>query len=175
MTHTLLPSFVRIARMSEAFPGELAALQPALKGLIPDETNFTEDSYDELFAVLTAALYYARDAELRHASANATGGNPKLVKLLTDEGSRDKDALLAERILDRIAPYVPPRTFLHTLQAMYANREAPFAEYHVAIARIIADLYRIVTGFEPGQHCPAALVRWASGPAGDAIYKELLG
>lgn len=163
----------RIARMDEEFPGLLAALKPALKGLIPDEVNFTEESYDELFAVLSAALYYVKDVELRKESANKSGGNPKLVKMLTDEGVKDKDAVLTEKILDRLAPYVAPKVFLETLATMHANKEPLFVEYHGAIERIMSDLYRIVTGFEPAEHCPEALVNWASGPNQGLLFDEL--
>jgi hypothetical protein len=163
----------RIARMDEEFPGLLAALKPALTGLIPDDTNFTEDSYDELFAVLAAALYYVKDINLRKESANQSGGNPKLVKMLTDEGAKDKDAVLTEKILDRLAPYVDPKVFLETLASIHANKDPLFVEYHGAVARIMSDLYRIVTGFEPDEHCPEALVSWASGPNSDLLYAEL--
>lgn len=168
-------SYGRIARMDEEFPGLLAALKPALKGLVPDDTNFTEDSYDELFIVLASALYYARDSKLRMASANASGGNPRLVGVLMDEGKKDKDALLVEKILDRLAPYVPVRVFLASLKTMHANKASPFLEYHGAIERIMADLFRIASGFKPAEHCPAALVQWASGPLRGAIYEELHG
>lgn len=163
----------RIARMDEEFPGLLAALRPALKGLVPDDTNFTEDSYDELFVILASALYYVKDAKLRKASANDSGGNPKLVSLLMDEGVKDKDAVLAEKILDRLAPYVPPKVFLASLATMHANKDPLFREYHGAIERIVADLYRIVTGFEPAEHCPPALALWAAGPSREQLYAEL--
>ena len=175
MTEASLPSYRRIARMDETFPGQLAALKPALLGLIPDDTNFTEESYDELFVILTAALYYVHDDKLRRDSANRSGGNPKLVKIMMDEGAKDKDAKLAEDLADRIAPYVPPKVMLHTLATMYANRATAFIEYHGAIARIMSDLYRIASGFEPAPACPKALVRWASGPAKTALYKEFFG
>ena len=142
---------------------------------MPDDVNFTEDSYDELFALLGAALYYARDAKLRKMSANKSGGNPKLVSILMDEGAKDKDAMLAERILDRIAPYVPPKVLLATLATMHANQTPEFREYHVAIQRIVSDLYRVVCGFEAAEHCPKALVRWASGPNRATIYAVLAG
>jgi hypothetical protein len=166
-------TFRRIARMDEEFPGLLAALKPALKGLIPDNTNFTEDSYDELLVILGSALYYVKDHKLRKASANDSGGNPKLVAVLMDEGERDKDAALVERVLDRLAPYVPPKVFMATLATMYANKEPLFREYHGAIERIVADLYRIVTGFEPAEKCPEALVAYASGPNRDIIRAVL--
>ena len=165
----------RIARMDEEFPGLLAALKPALKGLIPDDVNFTEDSYDELFVVLAAALYYVKDAKLRKASANKSGGNPKLVAVLMDEGVKDKDAVLTAKVLERLAPYVPPKVFVQTLATMYASTDPLFREYHGAIGRIMTDLYRIVTGFEPGEHCPEALVLWASGPSRELLYAELFG
>lgn len=167
--------FRRIARMDEDFPGQLATFKPALKGLVPDDINFTEDSYDELFVLLAAALYYARDAKLRKASANKSGGNPKLVSVLMDEGVKDKDAVLAERILDRIAPYAPPKVVIATLATMYADQRHEFREYHGAIQRIVADLFRIVSGFEPAEFCPKALVRWAAGPNRPAIYTALIG
>jgi hypothetical protein len=163
----------RIARMDEEFPGLLAALKPALKGLVPDDTNFTEDSYDELFVILASALYYVKDAKLRKASANASGGIPKLAAVLMDEGVKDKDAILVAKVLDRLAPYVPPKVFLNTLATMHANKDHLFAEYHGAIERIVADLYRIVTGFEAAEHCPEALVQWASGPSRELLYAEL--
>lgn len=166
-------SYRRIARMDETFPGQLAALKPALIGLVPDDTDFTEDSYDELFIVLASALYYARDAKLRMASANDSGGNPKLVSVLLDEGIKDKDAILVEKILDRLAPYVPVRVLLNSLKTMYANKSPPFREYHGAIERILADLFRISAGFKPGEHCPLSLVQWASGPLRASIYAEL--
>lgn len=166
-------SYRRIARLNEEFPGLLAALKPGLKGLVPDDSNFTEDSYDELFIALAAALYYVRDAKLRMASANKSGGNPRLVSVLMDEGVKDKDFILAEKLLDRIAPYVPVPVFLASLKTMHANRETPFREYHGAIERITADLFRISAGFRAGEHCPAALVTWASGPLRADIYREL--
>jgi hypothetical protein len=175
MSDASLPSYRRIARMDEAFPGQLVALKPALAGLVPDEVNFTEGSYDELFVLLAAALYYVRDTQLRHESANRSGGNPKLVKMMMDEGVKDKDAKLAEQVLDRIAPYVPPKVLLHTLATMYANKTTAFVEYHGAIARIMADLHRIAAGFDPAEACPKALVRWASGPARAILYQELMG
>jgi len=166
-------SYRRIARMDEEFPGLLAALQPALKGLIPDDTNFSEDSYDELFVILAAALYYARDAKLRKASADQTGGNSKLVSVLLDEGVKDKDALLVEKILDRLVPYVPVKLFFSTMKTMHSNTAIPFREYHRAIERMIADLFRISIGFKPSEHCPTALVQWASGPLRATVYAEL--
>jgi hypothetical protein len=166
-------SYRRIARMDEEFPGLLAALKPALKGLVPDDSNFTEDSYDELFIILASALYYVRDSKLRMASANDSGGNPKLVSMLMNEGIKDKDAILTEKILDRIAPYVPVRVFLNSLKTMYANKSTPFVEYHGAIERITADLFRISAGFKAAEHCPVSLVQWASGPLRASIYEEL--
>ncbi len=167
--------FRRIARMDEDFPGQLATFKPALKGLVPDDINFTEDSYDELFVLLASALYYARDAKLRKTSANKSGGNPKLVSVLMDEGVKDKDAVLAERILDRIAPYVPPKVMIATLATMHASQTPEFREYHGAIQRITADLYRIVSGFEAAEFCPKALIRWASGPNRATIQSALNG
>jgi hypothetical protein len=167
--------FRRIARLDEEFFGQLAALKPGLKGLIPDEVNFTEDSYDELFVILASALYYVRDPKLRKASANKSGGNPKLVSVLMDEGVKDKDAILAAKVLDRLAPYVPPKVFLATLATMHANTDPLFREYHGAISRIMSDLYRMVTGFEPNENCPPALAAWASGAAREVLYAELFG
>lgn len=173
MTDASLPSYRRIARMDESFPGQLAALKPALLGLVPDDVNYTEDSYDEIFALLASALYYVRDDGLRRASANKSGGNPKLVKVMMDEGAKDKDARLAETILDRIAPYVPPRVLLQTLRTMYGNKAPEFVEFHGAIARILADLFRMAAGFEPAETCPKALVRWATGPNRAVLAAEL--
>ncbi len=175
MTDTKLTPLRRMARLSEEFPGQLATFQSALKGFIPDNINFTEDSYDELFAILVAALYYVKDAKLRKASANASGGNPRLVKMLMDEGVKDKDAALAERIIDRIAPYVPPKVLIETLATIHANTATEFREYHGAIQRMTADLFRIATGFAPAECCPATLVKWASGPNRTVIYAELFG
>lgn len=166
-------SYRRIARMDEEFPGLLAALKPALKGLVPDDCNFTEDSYDELFIILAGALYYARDAKLRKASANDSGSTPKLTSVLMDEGIKDKDALLVEKILDRLAPYVPVKDVLASLKTMHANKTPLFCEYHGAVERITADLFRIAVGFKPHECCPAALVQWASGPLRGAIHVEL--
>ena len=163
----------RIARMDETFHGQLAALKPALKGLVPDDINFTEDSYDELLAILGSALYYVQDAKLRKASANKSGGNPKLVSVLMDEGVKDKDRILTQQILDRLAPYVPPKVFLNTLATMYANQEPQFREYHGAIERIMADLYRIVAGFTPSEFLPEAIKKYASGPNRELIRAEL--
>lgn len=172
MSDTSLSSYVRIARQSEDFPVKLGRLRAALKGLIPDEVHFSEDSYDEIFAVLAAAFYYLKDKQLRHVSANKSGSVPKLIQIMTDEGKRDKDAELVEEVLERVAPYVPPKVFLETLRTMHLNKTHIFAEYHGAIERIMADLYRIVTGFEVPEECPKALVRWASGAAREIIYQE---
>lgn len=173
MTDATSHSFRRIARLDETFPGELAPLQAKLRGLVPDGENFTEDSYDELFVILAAASYYVRDAALRKASANDSGGNPALVKMLLDEGPKDKDAALVERILDRLAPYVTPKDFLGSAKTMRDNRDTAFREYHGAIERIVADLFRIVTGFKPAPLCPPSLVQWASGPNREAIHAIL--
>lgn len=166
-------SFRRMARLDEEFPGLLAAFKPALKGLIPDDINFTEDSYDELFIILAVAAYYARDPKLRKQSANRTGGNPKLVSVVMDEGPQDKDLALVDRILDRIAPYVPARVMLESLKAMHMNQDELFKAYHSGIERVCSDLYRIAAGFPPNTACPAALVKWASGPLRGEI-QELL-
>lgn len=166
-------SFRRIARLDEEFPGLLAALKPALKGLIPDDINFTEDSYDELFIILAVAAYYARDPKLRKESANRTGGNPKLVSVVLDEGPNDKDLALVERILDRIAPYVPVNVLLASLKSMHANESDLFKGYRSGIERITSDLFGIAAGFAPAQYCPSSLVKWASGPLRDEIYRQL--
>ena len=163
----------RIARLDEEFFGQLATFKPALKGLVPDDVNFTEDSYDELFALLAGALYYVRDAKLRKASANKSGGNPKLVSVLMDEGVKDKDAILCAKVLERLAPYVPVKVFINTLATIHGNKDACFAEYHGAISRIMGDLFRIAAGFEPSEFCPEALVKWASGPNLPLIQAEL--
>jgi len=166
-------SFRRLARLDEQFHGLLAAFKPALKGLIPDDVNFTEDSYDELFIILASAAYYARDPKLRKLSADRTGGNPKLVSVVLDEGPKDKDLLLLERLLDRVAPYVPVPVLLTSLKTMHADGSELFKAYHAAIERITADLFRISAGFPPGEACPPALVRWASGPLRADIYTQL--
>ena len=166
-------SFRRLARLDEEFPGLLAAFKPALKGLIPDDINFTEDSYDELFIILAIAAYYARDPKLRKQSANRTGGNPKLVSVVMDEGPQDKDLALVDRILDRIAPYVPVSVLLASLKTMRANQDELFKAYHQGIERITSDLFRIAAGFAPNTACPAALVKWASGPLRGEIYEQL--
>ena len=48
------------------------------------------------FIILAVAAYYARDPKLRKQSANRTGGNPKLVSVVMDEGPQDKDLAQAE-------------------------------------------------------------------------------
>jgi hypothetical protein len=169
---TAVSRFRRIARRSEEFPGQLAALKPSLKGLVPDDINFSEDSYDELMAILFSALYYVKDAKLRKQSADRTGGNAKLVSVLMDEGVKDKDAILVEKILDRISPYVTVPVFMETLATMHADK-ARFFEFHSAIERIVADLFRISAGFDPHECCPKSLVRWASGPNRALLAGEL--
>lgn len=166
-------SLRRMARLDEEFPGLLAAFKPALKGLIPDDINFTEDSYDELFIILAVAAYYARDPKLRKQSANRTGGNPKLVSVVMDEGPQDKDLALVDRILDRIAPYVPVRVMLESLKTMHGNQDELFKAYHQGIERICSDLYRMASGFPPNTACPAALVKWATGPLRGEIHELL--
>lgn len=166
-------SFRRMARLDEEFPGLLAAFKPALKGLVPDDINFTEDSYDELFIILAVAAYYARDPKLRKQSANRTGGNPKLVSVVMDEGPQDKDLALVDRILDRLAPYVPVSVLLASLKTMHANQDEAFRAYHQGIERITADLFRIAAGFPVSSTCPASLVQWASGPLRGEIYEQL--
>lgn len=166
-------SFRRMARLDEEFPGLLAAFKTALKGLIPDDINFTEDSYDELFIILAVAAYYARDPKLRKQSANRTGGNPKLVSVVMDEGPQDKDLALVDRILDRIAPYVPVRVMLESLKTMHGNQDELFKAYHQGIERICSDLYRMASGFPTNTACPAALVKWATGPLRGEIHELL--
>lgn len=162
-----------IARVSEEFPGLLAALKPVLTGLVPDDKNYTGDSYDELFVVLSAALYLAHDPALRKRNADKAGGNPKLVSVLLDEGVNDKDAVLVQKVLDRLSAYVHPRDFIDSLAVMHASSEQRFADYRVAFERIMSDLWRIATGLEPAPKCPAALATWAGGTHLPLIYSIL--
>ena len=164
----------RIARLDEEFFGQLATFKPALKGLVPDDVNFTEDSYDELFVVLAAALYLTHDPALRKRNADRNGGNPKLVSVMMNEGPKDKDALLVGKILDRLAPYVHPADFLDSLAKMHGSSENLFREYHGALERLMADIWRIVTGFEPAEKCPDALRIWAGGPNLHLLRKILI-
>lgn len=162
-----------IARASEEFPGLLAALKPVLMGLVPDDKNYTGDSYDELFVVLAAALYLARDPALRKRNADKAGGNPKLVSVLLDEGERDKDAVLVEKVLGRLSAFVHPHDFFDSLAKMHASTEQRFADYRVALERLTSDLWRLATGLPPEPKCPAALTAWASGPHRPVIYSIL--
>lgn len=162
-----------IARASEEFPGLLAALKPTLAGLVPDDKNYSGDSYDELFVILAAALYLAHDQPLRKRNADKAGGNPKLVSVLLDEGAHDKDAILVEKVLGRLAAYVHPRDFIDSLAAMYGSSEQRFLDYRVAFERIMSDLWHIASGGEPHPKCPAALAAWASGPHLPSIYAIL--
>jgi hypothetical protein len=163
-----------IARRDEQFPGLLAALKPVLLGLVPDDQNYSGDSYDELFVVLSAALYLTTDPALRKRNADRNGGNPKLVGVMMNEGPKDKDALLVGKILDRLAPYVHPADFLDSLSKMHASGETLFREYHGALERIMSDLWRIATGFEPAERCPDALRIWAGGPNLGVLRKILI-
>jgi len=153
-----------IARQSEEFPGQLAALKPALLGLVPDDQNYSGDSYDELFVILAAAQYLVTDPPLRKRNADRNGGNPKLVGVMLNEGPRDKDAVLVAAVLERVAPYVHPADFLDSLSKMHASEEIRFREYRSALERIAADLWRLTVGFEPSPKCPDALRIWAGGP-----------
>ena len=90
-----------------------------------------------------------------------------------DEGPKDKDLALLERLLDRVAPYVPVSVLLASLKTMHANSSELFKGYHAAIERITADLFRIAAGFAPAEACPAVLVKWASGPLRAEIYAQL--
>ena len=162
-----------IARAGEEFPGLLAALKTVLAGLVPDDQNYGGDSYDELFVILAAALYLAHDTPLRKRNADRAGGNPKLVTRLLDEGANDKDAILVGKILDRLAPYVHPADFMDSLVKMHASEEQRFKDFRVAFERIMGDVWRIVSGFEPHEKCPEALVAWANGPHQPRLYTLL--
>lgn len=163
-----------VARLSEDFPGRLAALKPVLLGLVPDDRDYSGDSYDELFVVLSAALYLTHDPALRKANADHNGGNPKLVAMMLNEGPKDKDAILVAQVLDRIAPYVHPADFLDSLYKMHASEELAFREYRGALQRIAADLWRLAVGFEPAPRCPDALRIWAGGPNLALLRKILI-
>ena len=163
-----------IARQSEEFPGRLATFRPVLQGLVPDDRNYGGDSYDELFVILAAAQYLVADPALRKRNADRNGGNPRLVSMMLDEGPKDKDALLAAEVLDRLAPYVHPADFLDSLALMHASEEIRFREYRGALERIAADLWRLAVGFEPGPKCPDALRIWAGGPNLVLLRKILL-
>ena len=175
MSDSTNKSLRSIARADESFPGQLAALGPALAGLVPDDVNYSGDSYDELFLVLAAALYLVEDTALRKRNADASGGNPKLVSVMLDEGQNDKDAMLVEQVLERLAPYVHPRDFLDSLARMHGDTDTKFREYRVALQRIMSDVWRIAAGFEPSTKCPDVLVRWASGPHAEQIYGIVFG
>jgi hypothetical protein len=163
-----------IARHSEEFPGRLAAFKQVLAGLVPDDRNYSGDSYDELFVVLAAAQYLAADPVLRKRNADRNGGNPRLVGMMLDEGPKDKDAQLVAQVLDRVAPYVHPADFLDSLAQMHASAEVRFREYRGALERIAADLWRLAVGFEPAPKCPDALRIWAGGPNLTQLRKILL-
>lgn len=163
-----------IARRDEEFPGLLAALKPVLLGLVPDDQNYSGDSYDELFVVLSAAQYLVADPVLRKRNADRNGGNPRLVAMMLNEGPKDKDAILVGKVLERLAPYVHPADFLDSLSKMHASAETLFREYHSALERMIADLWRIIAGFEPAPKCPDALRIWAGGPNLPLLRKILL-
>jgi len=153
-----------IARRDEEFPGLLAALKPVLLGLVPDDQNYSGDSYE----------YLTHDPVLRKRNADRNGGNPKLVSMMLNEGPKDKDALLVGKVLERLAPYVHPADFLDSLSKMHASTEVLFREYHSALERIIADLWRIVSGFEPAPKYPDSLRIWAGGPNLPLLRKILL-
>ena len=153
-----------IARAEDNFFGRLAAYQSVLAGLVPDDKNYTGDSYDELFVLLSAALYLVQDPELRKLNADRNGGNPKLASVLLDEGPKDKDAKVVAEVLDRLAPYVHPADFLDSLIKMHESQDVRFREFHTVLERIAADLWRIASGFAPSARCPAALHTWAAGP-----------
>jgi hypothetical protein len=163
-----------IARQDEEFPGLLAALKPVLLGLVPDDQNYSGDSYDELFVVLAAALYLTHDPVLRKRNADRNGGSPKLVSVMLNEGPKDKDALLVGKVLDRLAPYVHPADFLDSLSRMHASTETIFREYRSALERLAADVWRITIGFEPGPKCPDVLRIWAGGPNLPLLRKILV-
>jgi hypothetical protein len=162
-----------IARRNEDFFGRLAALKPVLLGLVPDDRDYTGDSYDELFVVLAAALYLVRDPALRKLNADRNGGTPKLAAMLLDEGPKDKDAILVAEVLDRIAPYVHPFDFLDSLSKMHASEEQRFKEFRTVLQRITADLWRIASGFDPSLKCPDVLRIWAGGPHLSQLRKIL--
>jgi len=163
-----------IARLNEEFPGQLAALKPVLLGLVPDDQNYSGDSYDELLVILAAAQYLVADPALRKRNADRNGGNPKLVSVMLNEGPKDKDALLVLAILDRIAPYVHPVDFLDSLSTMHNSEDLRFREYRGALERITSDLWRLAVGFEPSPKCPDALRIWAGGPNLALLRKILL-
>jgi hypothetical protein len=164
MSNSVNKTLRDMARMEDDFFGRLAALAPALQGLVPDDRNYTGDSYDELFVVLTAAYYMVLDPELRRRNADRNGGNPKLAAVLLNEGPKDKDAVLVGQVLDRLAAYVHPLDFIDSLIKAHASDELKFKEFRTVFERMTADLWRIASGFEPAKKCPPALVTWASGP-----------
>jgi hypothetical protein len=163
-----------IARRDEEFPGLLATFKNVLLGLVPDDQNYTGDSYDELFVVLAAAAYLTADPVLRKRNADRNGGNPKLVAMMLNEGPRDKDAILVGKVLERLSPYVHPADFLDSLSKMHASEEIRFREYRCALERIMADVWRIVAGFEPADKCPDTLRIWAGGPNLPLLRKILI-
>jgi hypothetical protein len=91
---------------------------------------------------------------------------------MLDEGVKDKDAVLVDRILDRLAPYTPVKEVLGSLARMHADPDVKFREYHIPIQRITSDLWRITLGYEPAPKCPKALIRWATAHR-EALYREL--
>ncbi len=164
MSNSVNKTLRDIARLEDDFFGRLAALAPALEGLVPDDRNYTGDSYDELFVVLNAAYYLVLDPELRRRNADRNGGNPKLASVLLNEGPKDKDAILVGQVLDRLAAYVHPVDFIDSLVKSHASEEQKFREFRTAIERMTSDLWRIASGFAPAKKCPPAFVTWASGP-----------
>jgi hypothetical protein len=153
-----------IARHEDDFYGRLAALQPVLAGLVPDDRNYTGDSYDELFVLLSAAYYLVADPELRRRNADRNGGNPKLASVLLNERPKDKDAVMVAEVLDRLAAYIHPVDFIDSLARMHASEDQRFREFRTVFERMTADLWRIASGFEPAPKCPKALRLWAGGP-----------
>ena len=153
-----------IARQEDDFFGRLEALQPVLAGLVPDDRNFSGDSYDELFVLLTAAYYLVTDPELRRRNADRNGGNPKLASVLLNEGPKDKDAHMVGEVLDRIAAYVHPVDFVEFLIVAHASEQPGLREFRTVLERMTADLWRIASGFEPAETCPEAFASWAAGP-----------
>jgi len=162
-----------IARKEDDFFGRLAALGPALQGLVPDDVNYTGDSYDELFVLLTAAYYLVTDPQLRRRNADSCGGTPKLASLLLDEGRNDKDAKLVAEVLDRLIAYVHPADFFDSLVKMHASQDIRFKEFHLVFERMTADLWRIASGLEPAEACPQPLRDWSMGPHLTLIYRIL--
>lgn len=162
-----------IARHEDDFFKRLAGLKPVLDGLIPDDQNYTGDSYDELFVLLTAAAYLVADPELRRRNADRAGGTPKLASVLLDEGPKDKEAQLVLEVLHHLAAYVHPVDFIDSLAKMHASDEQKFVEFRTVLERIAADLWRTASGFEPAAKCPHALRTWATGPHRTLLHKIL--